>query len=214
MIDILGAVYDFVLAYAKSDDIPAYTEDQIVRGFQNMAAMPENTHEFCTITLLNTVRHGTNHEFYTNTADNTDETLKQHFQEVLEHVIQLDFCSAEPFVLPQITQARANIIELVAGSNQATDFFENYPDENGNKDLITCLYAEDLQNLTGFDETKTYTARYMVRLHLQERFSAAFDVDYFNKIAIKPMALDGSNLSTGGELHYGEGDTVAPDKSN
>lgn len=212
MIDILGAVYDFVLAYAKSDDIPAYTEDQIVRGFQNMAAMPSGTHEFCTLTLLETQRHGTDHEWYENAGTSDPDDMKRHLAEVLEHVVQLDFCSAEPFVLPQVTQQRANLIELLSGSSAATDFFESIADPDGNKGLLTCLYAEDVRNLSGWDETKTYTARYMTRLHLQERFEAALPVDYFTEIDIRPMASDGSNLETEGQLHYGESDVVLPHK--
>ena len=46
---------------------------------------------------------------------------------------------------------------------------------------------------SGFDETKTYTARYMLRIHLGMKAHAAYESDYFTKIAVRPMAVDGSN---------------------
>ena len=102
-----------------------------------------------------------------------------------------------------MTAERAQILQLVAGSNIATEYFENV---TGGK--LTCLYAEDAQDLAGFDETKSYTRRYMLRLHLAEQYDAYFDSDYFTKIDIKPMALDGSDRTEPGAIHYGEVDTI------
>ena len=66
MIDVLAITYDFVKSFAKGFDMPAYPDDHIVQGFQNMAALPEGTHEFCVITLLNSIKHGTSWHYLTN----------------------------------------------------------------------------------------------------------------------------------------------------
>ena len=90
MTDILSAVYDYVLKYAcdVSNDINPYTENQIVRGWQNSATLPPNTNEFCIITDLTTSAHGTTPEFFD--SDNVCQ-----LQRTIEHVIQLDFLSSE-----------------------------------------------------------------------------------------------------------------------
>lgn len=40
MIDVLAITYDFVQSFAKGFDMPAYPDDYIVQGFQNMASLP------------------------------------------------------------------------------------------------------------------------------------------------------------------------------
>ena len=203
MIDIPTLVCKFVHEFAKGDGVPQYGERQFVQGFQNMANPPRGTHEFCTVSLLNSIRHGTGWHHRTNEKTSDPEPFEQHLEAVVEHVVQIDMCSAEPYVLPQVTAERAQILQLVAGSNIATEYFEN---ATGGR--LTCLYAEDAQDLAGFDETKSYTRRYMLRLHLAEKYDAHFDSDYFTKIDIKPMALDGSDRTEPGAIHYGEVDTI------
>ena len=173
MIDVLDAVYDFVLACAYDQDIPQYTEDQIIRGWQNDATLPPETQEFCIISELNTVRHGTNEE----TAFIDDHV---NFYETIEHVIQLDFYSPEQLY----ARGRANIIELLARSRVATTFFKA-----ANPDL-TCLYADDPRNLTGLDDTKSFVARYQLTLHLEERAKLEIPTDYFTSINIHTENVD------------------------
>lgn len=203
MTDILAITYDFVQQFAKGFDMPAYPDTHIVQGFQNMAALPNGTHEFCTITLLNSIKHGTDWQYWTNFRKDDPEPFEQHLKAVIEDIVQIDMCSAEPYTQPQVTLERAQALQLAANSNLATEFYEHESDGNA-----TCLFAEDVQNLTGFDETKTYTCRYMLRLHLGIKAHAAYESDYFTKIAVRPMAVDGSNLGTPGTILTGDVDVV------
>lgn len=202
MTDILGIVYDFVQTFAKADGADAYTDEQIVRGFQNLASPPRTT-EFCTLTLLSAIKQGTDWQCWTNTKKTDPEPFEQHLSVVMDQMVQIDMCSAEPQVLPQVTLERAQALQLIANSNVATDFFEKQ--SNG---TMTCLYAEDVQNLSGFDDTKTYTARYMIRLHLGVKAHTSVENDYFTSVRVRPMALDGSNISTPGQVTVGEVDTI------
>ena len=203
MIDVLAITYDFVKSFAKGFDMPAYPDDHIVQGFQTMASLLEGTHEFCTITLLNTIKHGTGWHYWTNVHKSDPEPFEQHIKAVIEYIIQVDMCSAEPFTQPQVTLERAQALQLAANSNLATEFYEH---ESGGD--ATCLFAEDVQNLTGFDETKTYTCRYILRLHLGVKAHAAYETDYFTHVDVRPMALDGSDRTEPGAIHYGEVDTI------
>ena len=203
MTDILAITYDFVKSFAKGFDMPAYPDDHIVQGFQNMAALPHGTHEFCTITLLNSIKHGTDWQYWTNFHKDDPEPFEQHLKAVIEDIVQIDMCSAEPYTQPQVTLERAQALQLAANSNLATEFYEH---ESGGD--ATCLFAEDVQNLTGFDETKTYTCRYMLRLHLGVKAHAAYETDYFTHVDVRPMALDGSDRTEPGAIHYGEVDTI------
>ena len=203
MIDVLAITYDFVQQFAKGFDMPGYESEQIVQGFQNMASLPEGTHEFCTITLLSSIKHGSDWHYWTNVRKTDPEPFEQHLKAVIEDIVQIDMCSAEPFTQPQVTQERAQALQLAANSNIATEFYEH---ESGGD--LTCLYAEDVQNLSGFDETKTYSARYMLRLHLGMKAHAVYKSDYFIKIAVRPMAVDGSNLGTPGTILTGDVDVI------
>lgn len=174
MIDVLSAVYDFVLQYAKSDNVPAYREEQIIIAWQNSATLPADTQEFCVISEINTVRHGTNEE-----SAVIDDSVT--FYETLEHIIQLDFYGVNPYD----TRVRANAIEMLAFSRVATAFFSAYSDQ-----YLTCLYADDVRNLTGLDETKTFIARYQVTLHLEERLNQAIQTDYFTNVNLHLENVD------------------------
>ena len=131
------------------------------------------------------------------------EHFEQHIKAVIEYIIQVDMCSAEPFTQPQVTLERAQALQLAAGSNIGTEFYEH---ESGGD--LTCLYAEDIQNLSGFDETKTYTSRYTLRIQLGMKARTAYESDYFTKIAVRPVAIDGSNLGTPGTILTGDVDVV------
>lgn len=87
MIDVLAITYDFVQSFAKGFDMPAYPDDHIVQGFQNMATLPEGTHEFCTITLLNSIKHGTGWHYWTNVHKSDPEPFEQHIKAVMSETI-------------------------------------------------------------------------------------------------------------------------------
>ena len=163
MLDVLNAVYDFIYAYSKNENVPQFSENQIIRGWQNSAVLPQESQDFCVFSEINTIRHGTN-----------EESL------IIEHLIQIDFYSLNPF----IARSRANLIELLDFTRVATDFFKKI-----NKSL-TCLYAEDVRNLTGLDETKSFLARYQVVIHLEERLNQAIQTDYFTNVNLHLENVD------------------------
>lgn len=179
MTDILSAVYDYVLKYAcdVSNDINPYTENQIVRGWQNSATLPPNTNEFCIITDLTTSAHGTTSEFFD--SDNVCQ-----LQRTIEHVIQIDFLSSEGITLPQTTLRRATAIQTVSNTNFATDFFQTFDSS------LTCLYADGVTNLSELDESKTYSTRYQVQLHLAEIFTTTISADTFSNVDLHIENVD------------------------
>lgn len=174
MIDILGAVYDYVQAFAYLEpDVPQYRDDQIVRGWQNTAVLPQNTTEFCIITLLRTERHG-------KPSDRplvNDEGFAGQMWQLVEHVVQIDCCSAEPFVLPQATKLRAEQIVMISNSRYGPAYFKQQ------SPLLNCLKAEGVSDMSFLDPDKLYTARYMCTLHLEEiQHSRAIDVNSFTAV--------------------------------
>ena len=159
MIDVLGAVYDFVQAFAwRNDDVPQLKDDQIIRGWQNTGTLPQGSTEFCVITLLQSVRHGTP----VNTALKDDYEYSAQYEKLKEHFISVDFCSAEPYVLPQATKLRADILEMISFSPHGVEFFQKV------SPALSIMYAEGVQDLSFLDPDKVYTARYQLTLHVSE----------------------------------------------
>ena len=96
-VDILAAVYEFVKAYAYNpEDVNSkqLTADQIIRAGLNDAPVVSTSTELCIIAHVSTIRHGTNHYQYE--YDQSQESYKERASEMLEHIISIDFLSAEP----------------------------------------------------------------------------------------------------------------------
>ena len=179
-VDILAAVYEFVKAYAYNPEdanSKQLTAEQIIRAGLNDAPVVSTSTELCIIAHVSTIRHGTNHYQYEYTED--PGTFKERASEMLEHVISIDFLSAEPMQRQEITAERAQIIELLARSPTAVKFFNRYG--------LSSLFAENVTNVTGWDETKNYTARYNVQLHLGQRFNVATDADFFTRVNVRSV---------------------------
>lgn len=159
MQDVLGAVNDFVLAYIKrGEELPALTQNQIVRGWQNLvSALPANTREYVVLTLLASQRHGTNvHLYEQDKDDETVETITRH----AEHMVQADFCCSYPDQREERARLRAELLELLSRDALAVDFYTAYG--------FSCLYADDVKSLSFLDpETKQWVARYTVTIHLE-----------------------------------------------
>lgn len=179
-VDILAAVYEFVKAYAynpEDADSKQLTADQIIRAGLNDAPVVSTSTELCIIAHVSTIRHGTNHYQYE--YDQSQESYKERASEMLEHIISIDFLSAEPMQKQEITAERAQIIELLARSPTAVKFFAKYG--------LSSLFAENVTNVTGWDETKNYTARYNVKLHIGQRFNVAADTDFFTSVNVRSV---------------------------
>ena len=119
-VDILAAVYEFVKAYAYNPEdanSKQLTAEQIIRAGLNDAPVVSTSTELCIIAHVSTIRHGTNHYQYE--YDQSQESYKERASEMLEHIISIDFLSAEPMQRQEITAERAQIIELLARSPTA-----------------------------------------------------------------------------------------------
>jgi len=176
MTDILGAVNDFVLQYCKTPDIPALEQYQIVRGWQNMvSALPKNCREYVILTLLSTIRHGTNVHLYENATGETG--LKQTIAKLNEHLVQVDFCGSYPDQNEEIPRTRADILEMLTRDAVGVDFYKSYG--------LSSLYADDVRPLSFLDpETKQWVSRYSVTLHLEGWTAAEMESDSFSELGI------------------------------
>lgn len=183
MIDILGVMYDFVRHFtSRNNDLPPYREDQIIRGWQNTGTLPQETTEFCVLTLVNSVRHGKP----SNIPLVTDDEYNAQLFSLTEHQIQVDFCSAEPFTMPQATKLRADLLNIAANSYVSSEFLQRI------NPTLKCLYADDVTNGSFFDADKLYSARYIVQLHISEQQQTNFiPTPSFNSVTLKTGACSG-----------------------
>lgn len=144
--DILGAVYDFLAGRIVS------TPGNIVRGWQNRAALP-NSSSFVVLTLLGAIRHGTNVHHWEPVQD-ADTGILETASMLDEYTVQVDFCGLDAAtVMDQATR-----LALFARDAVAVDFFR----ARG----LSCLYADDPQALPYESELKQWVTRYSVTLHL------------------------------------------------
>lgn len=174
MIDVLGAVNDFILAWCGDEardflripDVPtcpdilrqqALTQDQVVRGWQNVvSALPADTQRYVVLTLLQTIRHGTNVHEYASTGD--EGMVETTIARLAEYLVQVDFCCAYPADGEEIARGMASMFEMLARDSLAVDFFSPYGFQS--------CYADSPRPIPGFNEAEQWEARYSVTLHL------------------------------------------------
>ena len=147
--NIYEAVGRFLLKYA----VPAVPQENIYKGFKNRVALPKGTNEYIIMTLLNQVRHGTNVDTYSATglpvtADGINTT-----KQLVELAVQID-CYSDSHDGRQ----RATAIEMMARSPHGVQFFNQFG--------MSCLYADDVRDLTGVTDADQFVYRYMTTLHL------------------------------------------------
>lgn len=164
---MLGAVYDFVMAYA-----PNAIQNNIFRGWQNRMALPQ-TQEFIVISVQDTLRIGTNINNYEKSLDNkiTTKTLR-------EYIVDVDFCN----IKKEIAQKQAATIESIGRSYIAVDFFNKYD--------IGFNYADDVEYLPYTDEQDQYLHRYRVSLHFTKWEETTIQQDYFSNVKLRVENID------------------------
>lgn len=175
--DVLNAVYQFVQAFACATDGDAplpYADDQIVIGHQNAAVLPPGVTEFCVLSHNSTARHGT-----TMVMDPADDDDAAVASELVEHIVTVQFYSAEPQTPQYETAARAQMLEMMSRTARAVSFFR----ERG----LSLMYADDVSNAPSWDETKTYTACYTTRLHIEQVLSRRYAEDYFDAVIVRSV---------------------------
>lgn len=182
-IDVLAAVYRFILQYAKDESrgIPALTEDQIVRAWENYAVLPDTT-EYVVITLAGSVQHGRSQveEVYNEDTD----FLEYEITGTMEHTVQVDFTAQGPQRDPGLTQHRAQIIQVLCASEIGPSFFKKYDSS------LNLMYCNDVGGGATFDESQNWAARYVLDLHISQLLTSNVPFDYFTSARIRTEDVD------------------------
>lgn len=169
MNDILGAVFDFLVQQLGIDG------SLIVRGWQNRAALPDDT-DYTVLTLLTAKRHGTNvHDRdYEAGHGGIDETISM----LTEYTVQVDFCGTDE----QTVMNRATQLALIARDAVACDFFRSYG--------FLPLYSEDVRNMPFANEERQWEIRYIVTLHFDGWMRVTVSHDAFTSVDIRLEDVD------------------------
>lgn len=168
--DILGAVYSFLV------DKLALDGGKIVRGWQNRAALPDDT-DYVVLTLLTAKRHGTNvHQWQG--LDGSDTDISEKTSMLAEHTVQVDFCGTDE----QAVMEQAARLAILARDGVAVEFFTPYG--------ILPLYAEDVRQAPFSNEQRQWEVRYIVTLHLECWHDVAIDRDAFTSVNIQIEDVD------------------------
>lgn len=173
MNDVLGAVNDFILLFVKNANVDALTQPQIIRGWQNVVAgLPKDSQEYAVLTLLSTVRHGTNYHKYAFAEGDTG--LVNTVSRMAEHMVQVDFCSAFPKQTEEAARIRAEILETLTRDLVAVDFFASYG--------FSACYADDVRPLPFQNESEQWVARYAVTMHLSGWTETPVELESFEDV--------------------------------
>lgn len=166
--DILGAIYDLLTQKLDVDG------NAIIRGWQNRAALPDNS-DYVVLTLLTARRHGTNVHSWDKTVESgIDETISM----LNEYTVQVDFCGTdEQTVMEQATQ-----LAIIARDALACDFLRPYG--------ILPLYAEDVRSIPFTNEQRQWEVRYSVTLHLEAWADKTVNHDAFTDVTIQIEDVD------------------------
>ena len=174
--DVLSCVHRFILDCAMAPpDIPPLQDKQILRTWQSLAPLPDAA-EYCLITLIGTIRHGTTvidyapqidpriESYLTNQSqtlnDDYSERGSRHLRQLYEYTVQVDFFGVDT-VAPQ-TYERARLCHLLACSSEASAIFHDY------NPRLSCLYADDISSFGELDDGHLIRQRYSLTLHLCE----------------------------------------------
>ena len=157
MVDVLGAVYDFLGEIIGAENI--------VRGWQNAAALPADT-DYVVMTLINSERTGTN----THTLDDEEET--ETIGMLNAYSVQVDFCGNDE---AEVIGKAAKLVAL-ARDRVAVNFF-------GDRG-ISCRYADDPRSIPFANDQNQWTVRYSVVLHLAAWLEVEMPVATFTSVDI------------------------------
>lgn len=163
MLDVLGAVYDFLTEYIGAENI--------VRGWQNRSALPADV-DYVVLTLINAERTGTN----THKSDPESET--ETISMLNHYSVQVDFCGDDE---TEVMQLAAKLV-LLARDGLAVDFF------NGKG--MSCRYADDPRSVPFTNDQNQWTMRYSVTLHLAAWENVELASDYFGSVNVQIENVD------------------------
>ena len=171
--DIYEAVGRFLLKYA----VPAVSQGCIIKGFQNRIALPKGTNEYIIMTVLNHTRHGTNIYKFDASKAGTLEDGDETTIELVEVEVQID-CYSDS----DAGRQRATAIEMMARSPYAVQHFREYG--------MSCLYADDVRDLTGITDADQFVYRHMTTLHLTYNATITMKLPWFDAVNVNLKNVD------------------------
>lgn len=169
--DVLGAVYDFLKTFIKPEP------EHIIDGWQNSAALPQDTASYIVLTLLDARRQGTNvHDWQALEGSDTD--LQNGIKMLVLYDVQIDFCGTdEREVMSQAVQCAT-----LARDAAAVDFFAG--------EGLSSLYAEDVRPMPFSNDLKQWEIRYSVTVHLSAWNAYTIEQEAFTRVKAKIENVD------------------------
>lgn len=179
--DLLGCVYSLVQAHARGPGLPQLTDGQIFRAWNDATLAPPEA-EFCVLTHLSSVRHGTNvHDFEVPEGDT--DMGQQHMYNCIEHAVQVDFFSTLQNG-QNAARRRASILEIVFNSINADSIIQAL------NPVFCAMFAEDTMAMNELDETHGNRQRHSVTLHISETFHHAIPQRFFDTVKLRTKPVD------------------------
>lgn len=182
-VDILGCVYRFILNHAHDETAPQLRDGQILRGWQSLPTAPPFD-EYCIITELSTVRHGTN-------AYKVEESATQAGMRVTaaqyEHLVQVDFLSSDAPAAAAASRHRVLITEMLLNAYYANKMFKEL------NPALSVLYCDAPVSLAEPDETHRLRQRHTLTLHIGQTVVHTMPIDIVETVRIEPRPLPRGN---------------------
>ncbi len=181
--DLLGCVYRFVRDYAFDDHAPKLSDEQILRGWQSLPTAPPSN-EFCIITHLSTVRHGSNayRVVDSNAADGARVTAAMY-----EHLVQIDYLSTDDYAAAAASRRRVLIAEMMLNAYYVNSLFKHL------NPAFSVLYCDAPNSLAEIDDTHRLRQRHTLTLHIGQTVELAMPIDIVETVRIEPRPLTRGN---------------------
>ena len=159
-LDLLGCVYRLVRDFMYDEQCPKLNDNQILRSWQSLAAMPP-TDEACIITFLSSVRHGSNayevQEIESGSLEGNRKTAA-----LFEHLVQVDFLSSDKYEAASNARRRAQIFEMTINSYYGNSIVKKLNPEFG------VLFCDAPMSIAEFDEVHRLRQRHTVTAHFSQ----------------------------------------------
>lgn len=161
--DVLGAVYEFLLARIR----PPLGPDQIVLARQNHVSRPEG--DCAVLSLARVTRRGTNVELPAPSAPDAASGILT-VARLAVYDVDIDFRGPDQGA----AAARADLLELLARDARSVDFFRSRG--------LGCLYADSPRQTSFENENKQWETRFTTTLHLSGWLALDAETDFFDSV--------------------------------
>ncbi len=147
--DLYGAVYDLTLTYA----LPALNPQDIFKGEQELAARPPAGTEYAVVSVLGSIRRGSNVETLLDTGADEKDPETYQIRAYYETVVRIDLYSDS-----DLGRERAVALESLSRSILGNAFHLPYE--------LTIHYADPLKETSYTDESSQFVRRHSLDLRL------------------------------------------------